>query len=103
MDKNLPLDLPLPSDRAESLFFLFRLERELVEGDSGISSLVSIKGSPSPVLSSRVRFEEELKEDDSGILSGVEIVDVGERARIGECGGDKERRILGEDGSSDTI
>lgn len=75
-----------------SLVFLLRFERVLVEDDAGISSLVSMKGRGSLVLSSRVRFDDELKEEDPGTTSDVEIVDVGESARIGEDrGGDNGR------------
>lgn len=91
---NIPLDLPLPSDGAVSLFFLFLLGRVPAVGDAGTSSLTSMKGRTSPVLFSRVRFEEELNGDESGTNSGDEIVDVGERGRIGDPGtlgrGDKE-------------
>lgn len=97
---DVPLDLPFPSDGAESLFFLFLLGRVPDEDEAGPSSVTSMNGRMSPVLSSRVRFEDELKDEELGRKSGVDIVEAGERARIGDLGtlggGDKDRSSSGK-------
>lgn len=53
------------------------------------------------MLSSRVRLEDE--DEDSGRKSGVEIVDAGESARIGEDGGGDIARGIPKEGLSGTI